>query len=147
MWETNSGRVQVPSGQRLFPRLICFPAVCELFTTARAGSCTKLLLSKKLIFRQRCCSDYCLPVLLPLSLSHSLFLLFPSFLSSLSQHFASIPLSLSLPFFCPLGILRMTSESPSLLKIHYHINIKGGGKIHLALWFIAICNAKPSTTG
>lgn len=47
----NSGRVQIPLGQRLFPRLICFPAVCELFTAARAGSCTKLLLSEKLIFK------------------------------------------------------------------------------------------------
>lgn len=60
---------------------------------------------------------------------------FSSHLSSLPfpQHLASTTLSFSLPFFCPLGILRMTSESPSLLKIHCQINIKAGGKIHLAL--------------
>lgn len=131
MWEMNSGRVQIPLGQRLFPRLICFPAVCELFTAARAGSCTKLLLSEKLIFKQRCCRDDGLPVLLPLS--HSLFLLL-YFLSSLPQCFASTPLSLSLPF-CLLGILRMTSESPSLLKIHCQINIKAGGK---SIWLCVI---------
>ena len=81
---------------------------------------------------QRCCSDYCLPVLLPFSpfLSHSLFL-FPSFFSSLLQCFASIPLSLFLSCFCSLGILRTTSGTPSLLKIHCQINIKTGGEIHL----------------
>lgn len=64
--------------------------------------------------------------------SYSLFLL-PCFLSSLSPVFASTTSSFSFPFFCLLGIPRMTSESPSLLKIHCQINIKAGKKIQLAL--------------
>lgn len=107
MWEMNSGRVRVPLPQRLFPRLICFPAVCELIAAARAGSCIKLLLSEKFVFKERCCSDYCLPVLF--LLFHSFFL-HPSFLSPLPQCFASSPLSLSLPFFCPPDNVKMTGK-------------------------------------
>lgn len=60
---------------------------------------------------------------------------FSSRISSLPfpQYFASTASSFSLPFFCLLGILRITSESPSLLKIHCQINIKEGRKIQLAL--------------
>lgn len=57
----------------------------------------------------------------------------PSFLSSLPQHFASILPCLSLPFFHPLGIHRMTRECASLLKFQCQINIKAGRKIHLTL--------------
>lgn len=93
----------------------------------KGGSCTELLLSEKLIFKQRCCSDYHSPFPLPFPFPA----LLPSLLSSLPHHFESISLRLSLLHFCPPGILQMTSECVSLLKLQCQINIKAKGKINL----------------
>lgn len=132
MWEMNSRRVQVPLGQSLFPRLFCIPAVCELFTAVRAAVIWETHLQTKML-------QWLLP---PFSLPPSSFQFpfspipfFSSHVSSLPspQYFASTTSSFSFPLFCLLGIPRMMSESPSLLKIHCQINIKAGKKIQLAL--------------
>lgn len=122
----NSRRVQVPLGQSLLPRLICFPAVCELFTAVRAAATCETHLQTKML--QSLLPPCSLPLFPFQFLFSSPFSLFP-FPSTFHPLLQAFPFT----FFCLLGILGTRSESPSLLKIHCQINIKAGRKIQLAL--------------
>lgn len=120
-------------GSKTLSQVFCFPAVCELFTAVRAAVIWETHLQRKMLhWLLPACSLPLFPLQFPFS--PPIFPLFP-FPSTLHTLHYSFPL----PFFCLLGILRMMSESPSLLKIHCQINIKACGKIQLALCDLLWC--------